>query len=254
MGAVRATFDVLRVRNISPELAAHLSTDSVKRVITRESGKWMRRIKRICLDDFWYVMLFYRQTPHADMYYRDTTMSYMLQNIACESPIVHDISRVLWAISILPCKNETVKDSFNCFLMSFPRPQFITRKTQPEKNEWAFTVAAPAIANTSFAIGWDRVLRKIVREFADGITSQMPESPLRGILLHFLECIVTKLDEALAMEQQFYLNVSLALTSAGLDPNLIRMVVPHIVRDGGVPLLQMPRYLYAPKSSFMGSY
>ena len=61
-----------------------------------------------------------------------------------------------------------------------------------EWHEWINTVCAPAIAETAFAVGWERRLLDIVKEFAFEIIGRMGDSPHRKAMLLFLQSIKTR--------------------------------------------------------------
>lgn len=114
-------------------------------------------------------------------------------------------------------------------------------------------VAAPAIAQTAFAIGWERILRRIAREFTEEMInrSRTHHNERSGTLLHFLDRIVIQVDKLKLTEENFYIAASIGLSRLGFDRELVRMMLPCAFRDGGVPLLQMPRYLCLPPSHYI---
>jgi hypothetical protein len=61
-----------------------------------------------------------------------------------------------------------------------------------EWKEWINTVCASAIAETAFAIGWERRLLDIAKEFAFEIIGRMSDSKHRKAMLLFLQSITTR--------------------------------------------------------------
>ena len=173
---------------------------------------------------------------------------------------IYFMVQVLYELNYIPANRTQIKRTFNrASLLCFPANTSARhmQKTGEEWIQWAFDVAAPAIAQTAFAIGWERTLRQIVREFAGEIINRsyrcrqlLSEGDNSSTLLHFLDRIVIQVDKLGMAEQDFYIAASIGLARLGFERDLVRKMLPCAFRYGGVPLLQMPRYLCLPPSHY----
>ena len=159
---------------------------------------------------------------------------------------------MLYELNFLPIAAERSKEllPFNRFLWCLEVKDIDTQKTAPDWVRWSYTVAANAIATTTFSVGWERQLIAIVRGFAAEIAERMSSSPQRTILLRFLECVEERVSAKQATEKEYYTTASIGMMRAGMDRDLRRMLLPGPTRDGGVPLALLPRFLRLPPSQF----
>ena len=92
-GAVRQTLVALQLRS-SPQLKAHLSSDTTKRAIREEMRKWMLYEHRSNTDDNWYWVMLRGTLFDNGLYQRDAGLKYMMGNIGCTCPVLVDITEV----------------------------------------------------------------------------------------------------------------------------------------------------------------
>jgi hypothetical protein len=106
---------------------------------------------------------------------------------------------------------------------------------------WSCTTAADTIVRTSFAVGWEHHLLGIVRGFTRDLRCYA--KPHREKMLQFLKIVENKTKEVQHAEARFYTAAFIVLARKGMNCELRHMILPSPLRDGGVPLASMPKYL-----------
>ena len=250
-GTVRQTFEVLRTRTVTTmrHNAAFFNKSSVRKHVQDKMDKWMRDSLEEVRDGYpfgehWILALRLSDGPFTIECEEDAVLKYLMSNISCDSPILNDVSQVLYRISNLPfgSKAATVLREFNhcivCVRWTYEQ------RTANGWIEWCNTVAAEAIAATSFAVGWERTLKSITSGFAAGIAAAAPSRTAKR-LLHFLDCVDKRLDETRRRHTLLNIAAHIALRRMGIASiDLRRMiVVPGDTRGSGMQLALMPRYL-----------
>ena len=236
--AVRQTFAALRMRSATSRRHNADFFNRTKRAVRARMDKWMRdsmQDVRECypFGEPWVLVL------SSMLGEDDAALQYLMANINCESPILSDVSQVLGNLSRL--RPTQLRCKFTPCMISCTRPPYVEQRTAAGWADWCNTVAAEAIAETSFAVGWERELKAIASGFAAEIQRRAP--PQREVLTRFLACVEQKLDAARAKHVALNVAAHIALTRRGIgNLDLRRMIVPPS-RDGGMPLALLPRYL-----------
>lgn len=169
----------------------------------------------------------------------------------------HTHKKVLYELNFMPPNGGNRLRVFNRFLWCLPGSHVAPltrhdlRKTEAEWVEWSCTVAADAIATTSFAVGWERQLIAIARDFKAEIVRRMPSTDKRAVLRRFLDCVEAKAKQMYEAESQYWIAVSIGMARGGMDRDLCRLILPPgRIRHRGVPLDAMPRFLRLPPPDY----
>ena len=113
--------------------------------------------------------------------------------------------------------------------------------TMGQWQDYANTVSAPAIARNAFDLGWELRMLSIVRDFAVEVAMRKPKN--YRMMHSFLKSVEENIIAAQQKEEDFNVAAAVALSRAGLDAEICRMILPGKVRFMGLPLAVLPRYL-----------
>ena len=117
----------------------------------------------------------------------------------------------------------------------------ITSGTRIQRQQWLNTVCGPAIARNAFDLGWELRMLSIVRDFAVEVVMRKPRNYL---MMHsFLKSVEENIVDEQQKEEDFNVAAAVALSRAGLDTEICRMILPGKTRYMGIPLKLLPPYL-----------
>jgi hypothetical protein len=245
---IMQTFAILRMHP-DPRFKAFLNDQRVRRTIVREAQRW--------ITDPWYRgqhcvndrMPWFKQfielrmddmNPFGETWEcRDNHMWYLFQNISCGDSFIEDIYYTLETIMgrdgifCASCVIETTEQVYE--------RMEITRGTRDQRQQWLNTVSAPAIARNAFDLGWELRMLSIVRDFNVEVVMRKPRNYL---MMHsFLKSVEKNIVDEQQKEEDFNVAAAVALSRAGLDTEICRMILPGKTRYMGIPLKLLPPYL-----------
>ena len=249
---IMQTFVMLRMHP-DPRFKAFIGDHRVRRTIVSEAHRWINEPwyrGRHCVNDRmpWFKQFIELRMNDANPFGetwegRDHHFWYLFENISCGDIFIGDISDTLDSIRGQRKPHGIIRAS--CVVEATEEEMYdrirVTSGTRVQRQQWLTDVCAPAIARNAFDLGWELRMLSIVRDFAAEVVMRKPRN--YGMMRLFLKSVEENIVREQQNEEDFNVAAAVALSRAGLDTEICRMILPGKTRYLGVPLALMPPYV-----------